>query len=160
MKRINLASAAIGVALFAAGVGTGHVVLGPVTLSDYARAYFAPGEWRAITTSVNGVIAEAEGSFAKTYWNEVYQDSFRLSQYDPAVLTLWPHPTHLLEVRHSAGTDVWFAIDPIWRPSPAAEIDWSLTALSAPGDTITQGWARVTADSIFACWPIPEAVAP
>jgi hypothetical protein len=155
LKRIGLS-----LSLFLAGVGVGNVVLGPVTLSDYARAYFQPGEWRAITMSVNGVVAEAEGSFAKTYWNEVYQDSFRLSQYDPAVLTLWPHPTHLLEVRHSAGTDVWFAIDPIWRPSPDAEITWSLVRSSAPGDTITQGVAQCTADSIAVCWPIPEAAAP
>jgi hypothetical protein len=149
LKRIGLS-----LSLFLAGVGVGNVVLGPVTLSDYARAYFAPGEWRAITTSVNGVIAEAEGSFAKTYWNEVYQDSFRLSQYDPAVLTLWPHPTHLLEVRHSAGTDVWYAIDPVWRPSPDAEMRWSLTRTSAPADTITQGVAHCTAESLAVCWPV------
>jgi hypothetical protein len=154
LKRIGLS-----LSLFLAGVGVGNVVLGPVTLSDYARAYFQPGEWRAITTSVNGVISEAEGSFAKTYWNEVYQDSFRLSQYDPAVLTLWPHPTHLLAVTHGAGTDYWYSIDPVWRPTPDAEIAWSLVEIAAPGDTITSGVAACSVDSITVCFPMPQEVA-
>jgi hypothetical protein len=155
LKRIGLS-----LSLFLAGVGVGNVVLGPVTLSDYARAYFQPGEWRVITTTVDGMTTEVEGSFAKTYWNEVYQDSFRLVQFDPAELTLWPHPTHLLAVTHGAGTDYWYSIDPVWRPSPDAETTWSLVRISAPGDTITQGVAQCTADSIAVCWPVPEAVAP
>jgi len=135
---------AIGTGLFAAAVA-GALVLAPITLSDYSRAYFAPGEWRAI----GGV----EGTWAKTYWSEVYQDSFRIAHYPTPSLAVWLRPTHALSVEHGSGTDSWYAVDPVWRPSPDAETTWSLVRISAPGDTITQGVAQCTADSIAVCWP-------
>jgi hypothetical protein len=161
------ASLASALTIGAMSVGEGDEIPGVITLQDYSRAFFdTTTGWREIViidahTAVEDTL---EGSFAKEYYNEVYDVKMRMAQWPKDKMVLWPRPTMLLEVIYGAGRDQWFSIDPIWRPSPNAQISFNMIRIHAPndslaidrGDTVTSGSAVASIDSFFAVWPIEE----
>ena len=145
-------------------VTEGNDVPAVITLQDYSRAFFdSTTGWSQIVVvdEHTAALDTLEGSFGKQYYNEVYDVVMRMAQWPKDKMMLWPRPTMALEVIYGTRKDMWFSIDPVWRPSPDAQISFNMLRINAPGDssaqdTVTQGTATCTIDSFFAIWPIEE----
>ena len=145
--------------LIGGAAAVGNIVPPIIATSEYSKAFFAPGEWREIVfvdyqqsyldSTITVTRDTLKGSFGKTYLSKLYGESMMVVQIPIKNAEIVRRRTHRLDVIHGSGTDHYYASNPVWRPSPDAQIAWRTIVLANPDSNINSGDGYVTADSIF-----------